>query len=310
MAWVGARAFDTVGVTSFQALLAPLLVDSYDLEGRVFEEGIPDEMLEGVEELGSRRDRRAPGPDAKVLGVSEAVRPAPRTSRAGRRRCGERALRSRRSRLCATLEALPAGALSRRSRRLRAAARVRSRETGTTQDAKYVTANVNLWPRPLVIVMGKDVFDSLTAEQQALLRDAAAAAIPEALAASRAEDDEAAPELCRRGMTFAIASESELAELRSALEPVYAELTADPETKSDDRRDHRPQDGGRSLGRSACLHLHRAPGHGVADPGRHLRDDAGEGRLAADDERRLAEGRSLRGGGGCPWRLQDDLRCR
>jgi TRAP-type C4-dicarboxylate transport system substrate-binding protein len=41
MAWIGARAFDTVGVTSFQALVAPLLIDSYDLEGKVFEQGIP-----------------------------------------------------------------------------------------------------------------------------------------------------------------------------------------------------------------------------------------------------------------------------
>ena len=39
MAWVGARAFDTVGVTSFQALVAPLLIDSYDLEAKVFNEG-------------------------------------------------------------------------------------------------------------------------------------------------------------------------------------------------------------------------------------------------------------------------------
>jgi TRAP-type C4-dicarboxylate transport system substrate-binding protein len=37
MAWVGARAFDTVGVSSFQALVAPLLIDSYELEAEVFE---------------------------------------------------------------------------------------------------------------------------------------------------------------------------------------------------------------------------------------------------------------------------------
>src|SRR5215204_4528635 len=47
MAWVGSRVFDTVGVTSFQALVAPLLVDSYDLERTVFEDGIPEQMLEG-----------------------------------------------------------------------------------------------------------------------------------------------------------------------------------------------------------------------------------------------------------------------
>ena len=71
MGWVGSRVFDTVGVTSFQALVAPLLIDSYDLQGKVFEQGIPERMLEGVSELGSRRDRRAPGPMRKVLGVSK-----------------------------------------------------------------------------------------------------------------------------------------------------------------------------------------------------------------------------------------------
>ena len=70
MAWVGARAFDTVEVKSFQALLAPLLVDSYDLEARVFEEGIPNEMLEAVEELDLVGIGVLPGPMRKVLGVS------------------------------------------------------------------------------------------------------------------------------------------------------------------------------------------------------------------------------------------------
>jgi hypothetical protein len=103
---------------------------------------------------------------------------------------------------------------------------------GYDAQAKYVTANVNLWPRPLVIAMAKEAFDSLTSEQQSILRDAAKAAVPESLAASRAEDDEAAPLLCRKGMTFAVASRDDLADLRAALEPVYAELTSDPETKS------------------------------------------------------------------------------
>ena len=80
--------------------------------------------------------------------------------------------------------------------------------------------------------MGKDAFESLTPEQQSALREAADAAIPEALAASRAEDEDAVPMLCQRGMTFAVASEADLAELRAALEPVYADLKTDPETKS------------------------------------------------------------------------------
>jgi hypothetical protein len=84
----------------------------------------------------------------------------------------------------------------------------------------------------LVIFAGKEAFESLTPKQQAVLREAATAAVPGALAAARAEDDYAALQLCRRGLTFTHASESELAELRTALEPLYTELRADAETRS------------------------------------------------------------------------------
>ena len=38
------------------------------------------------------------------------------------------------------------------------------------------------------------------------------------------------PALCREGMTLAVASDDELADLRAALEPVYDELATDPTT--------------------------------------------------------------------------------
>jgi TRAP-type C4-dicarboxylate transport system substrate-binding protein len=231
MAWVGARVFDRLDVTSFQALLAPLLVDSYDLEGRVFESGIPTSMLEGVEELGVVGIGILPGQMRKLLGVSHPfLQPSDFEGQVIGGAKNELSVRTFQA-LGATLEALPAGGslegLDATEQHLGAIWGNRY-----NKDAKYVGANVNLWPRPLVILAGKEVFASLTPKQQAVLREAATAAVPEALAAARAEDEEARSELCRRDMTFAVASESELAELRRALEPVYAELSADPEAKS------------------------------------------------------------------------------
>ena len=52
LGWVGTRVFDTLGVKSFQALTAPMLVDSYALENAVIESGITEEMMEGLDELG------------------------------------------------------------------------------------------------------------------------------------------------------------------------------------------------------------------------------------------------------------------
>ena len=231
MAWVGARVFDRVGVRSFQALLAPLLVDSYELEERVFESEIPATMLDGVEGLGIVGVGVLPGPIRRLLGVSHPfLQPSDFEGQVIGGAKNELSVRTFQA-LGATLEALPAGGslegLDATEQHLGAIWGNRYNE-----DAKYVGANVNLWPRPLVIFMGKEAFKSLTEKQQAVLREAATAAVPEALAEARAEDEEARSELCRRGMTFAAASESDLAELRSALEPVYAELAADPETKS------------------------------------------------------------------------------
>jgi TRAP-type C4-dicarboxylate transport system substrate-binding protein len=232
MAWVGARAFDTVGVTSFQALVAPLLIDSYDLQARVFEQGIPERMLEGVGELDLVGIGVLPGPMRKVLGVSQSfTRPGDFAGQVVGIQDSAVAQRTLKT-LGATPRPVPAQA---RLDGLDAYEQQLDSIAGNQYDrgAKYVTANVNLWPRPLVIVMDKEAFASLTPEQQSAVREAGDAAIPEALAASRAEDEEAASVLCRRGMTFAAASGSELAELRRALEPVYAELAADPEIKSD-----------------------------------------------------------------------------
>jgi TRAP-type C4-dicarboxylate transport system substrate-binding protein len=231
MAWVGARAFDTVGIKSFQSLLAPLLIDSYDLEAKVFEEGIPDDMLEVVAELDLVGIGVLPGPMRKVLGVS---RPFVEVADFYEQVIGiqdSAVAKQTLGAIGAVTKAVPAkaplGGLDGYEQQLASIA-------GNSYDAsaKYVTSNLNLWPRPLVIVMGNDAYESLTEAQRSVLRDAAEAAIPKALEASRAEDEEAVAMLCKRGMSFATASASNLAKLRAAFEPVYSQLTSDPDTRS------------------------------------------------------------------------------
>src|SRR5262245_7205118 len=51
-AWVGSRAFDGVGVTSFDALIAPLLIDSYELEEAVLTSPLASAMLADLRPLG------------------------------------------------------------------------------------------------------------------------------------------------------------------------------------------------------------------------------------------------------------------
>lgn len=228
LAWVGARALDRVGVTSFQALLAPLLVDSYDLQEKVFEEGIPRQMLEGLKTADLVGIGVLPGPMRKVLGVSGPLR-RPGDFR-GRviglqdSALSDATLQS----LGATPEPVPSGAdldgLDGYEQQL---ASILGNNYGAAADS--VTSNINLWPRPLVIVAGAKVFASLTGEQQTALRDAVDVAIPDALEASRAEDDEAVAALCQQDVSLATASDNDLGHLRTALDPVYADLEADPQ---------------------------------------------------------------------------------
>ena len=231
MAWVGARAFDTVGVTSFQALVAPLLVDSYDLEAKVFEAGIPDKMLKSVDEMDLVGIGVLPGPMRKVLGVSQPfASPADFVGNVVGIQDSAVAKQTFDA-LGATPKPVPAQA---QLDGLDASEQQLSSIAGNSYDAtaKYVTSNVNLWPRPLVIVMGNDAYDSLPDEQRSALRDAAESAIPKALDASRAEDEGAVAVLCARGLTFGTASDADVAQLQAAFEPVYTDLESDPETKS------------------------------------------------------------------------------
>ena len=52
LGWVGTSVFDTVGVTEFEALTAPMLIDSYPLQQAVLASDIPARMLDGLDEIG------------------------------------------------------------------------------------------------------------------------------------------------------------------------------------------------------------------------------------------------------------------
>src|SRR5262245_49432979 len=70
---VGVRVWDTIGVDSFRALLAPLLVDSYELERRVIESDEGKRMLDGVERAGVVGIALLAGPLRRPLGLSRPL---------------------------------------------------------------------------------------------------------------------------------------------------------------------------------------------------------------------------------------------
>ena len=231
MAWVGARAFDAVGVNSFQALVAPFVIDSYDLQDRVFEEGIPQRMLQGLDAIGLTGIGVLPGPMRKLMGVSHPFTAPSDFDGAvvgtSGGRLAERTLRA----LGATPTMVPARAsldgLDGLDYQLSAIY-----GNHYVQQGGHVTANVDLWPRPPVFIINTDRFTGLTDEQQEILTAAAAAAIVPASAATRQEETHAASGLCGTEMSVVHASDSEQAALRNAVEPIFAELAAELETKA------------------------------------------------------------------------------
>lgn len=223
MGWVGARAFDSVGVTDFQPLLAPFLIDSLDLEGRVFEAGIPQEMLAGAERAGVVAVAVLPGPMRKMLGVAkpftkpsdfagtvvgiQASRVADWTFRA----------------LGATAKEVPPEA------KLSGVDGYEQQQLNLMQyelSASAVTGNLNFWPRPLVVIMNRDAYARLSDTQRSALTNASRAAVSTALEAARNEDADGAQRICTSPLPIVAASAPSLAALRKAVQPVYDKIAA------------------------------------------------------------------------------------
>ena len=229
LAWVGARAFDRVGVTSFQPLLAPLLVDSHDLQAAVFEAGIPAEMIATLDDIDLAGIGVLPGPMRKMLGVSHPL-VAPADFEGAVVGMQDSALTEQTMiALGSNPQNLPSGAdiseVDAYEQQLDSIA-----GNDYWRVAGFVTANLNLWPRPLVLFMNGEAFEALAGEHQAALRDAAAASVDDALAAARAEDADSVEYLCDKGMSLTIASDENLAALREAIQPVYDQIATDPTT--------------------------------------------------------------------------------
>ena len=174
LAKVNARAYDTVGVTSFQALLAPFLIDNHTLERRVLESDLMGEMLTGTNKLGLVGLAVLPAQLRKPLGVSRPLVTVEdyRGARIGVRE-GEIAK--------ATFTALGATPVptipGRPFNGLDGVELHFGAIKGNEQQAKAVTSNVTFWPRPMTLVINRKTFESLTPTQQQALQTAGSAVL-------------------------------------------------------------------------------------------------------------------------------------
>src|SRR5215217_8325442 len=235
LGWAGARVFDTMGVTSFQALQAPMLIDNYALEQAVAASDLPGQMLQGLDKVGVRglgvlADglRKPIAVKHPLLGVQDwrgitfGTLKSAGQAQAIRSLGGTPMEISRRARN----EALLDGRLQGLEMDLFVYEHV-----ALAQPAPYVTANVTLWPQLDVLFANPNRLARLTEQQRGWLQQAAQDATGR-VAALADRDAQSLKNACRSGARFANASPADLAALRGAFASVYASLERDPQTKA------------------------------------------------------------------------------
>jgi TRAP-type C4-dicarboxylate transport system substrate-binding protein len=231
LAKVAARAYDTVGVTSFQALLAPLLIDNPTLEQRVLESDLAGQLLAGTGKLDLVGLAVLPTRLRKPLGLSRPLVAVEdyRGARIGVRE-GEVAKATFTALGANPVEYVPGGPLVGLDGIEADLGVIKGNEYD--QQAKAVTANVTLWPKPVTVVINQKVFQSLTASQQDALRGVGPAVVSRQLAFLRGLTEEDRGILCRRGLRFVRASDRDLSGLRRAVQPVYDRIARNAQTRT------------------------------------------------------------------------------
>ena len=234
LGWAGSRVFDTMGIESFRALTAPMLIDSYAIQHAVIESGMTEQMLNELEGLGVIGLGVLPDGLRKPIGVARPLLGPPdwQGITFGTLTSNGQAEAIR------ALGATPVAITGIYRDEAAAAGTIQGFELSLTlynptlrHLAPYVTTNVTLWPLVDVLFANPQRLETLTADQRRWLQQAADDAAGRA-GTFGAIDAHVIEDACATGVHFADASDSDLAALRDAFAPVYAQLERDPSTRA------------------------------------------------------------------------------
>jgi TRAP-type C4-dicarboxylate transport system substrate-binding protein len=229
LGWVGARAWDTLGVRSFQALQAPFLIDSYPLLDAVIKSPMATQMLAGLNQagftgLGLYPDQlrhlvgfRKPLASLRDLRGARIRVPSSRASDALFRALGAVPVHLAGS---AFSQAITSGTVD----GVDASAGI-----AATAGGRFLTGNITLYPRTSTLFASAGRFAKLTPSQQQVLRSAARRTFTFALVTP---PEPGGPALfCSSGGKVVTATEPAVDAIERAADPVYAYLEQDPQTK-------------------------------------------------------------------------------
>jgi TRAP-type C4-dicarboxylate transport system substrate-binding protein len=229
-----ARAWHTAGISSFDALIAPFVLDSMAAQKAVLESTVVDDMLRGMRDPGLTGLGILPGPLRRPIGVThqlvaasdyrgEAIgvnledEVADRTFEA----LGVRAV-------VPMARAAPIDGMDGLEQQLDSVA-----SNQYDQLATSATVNVTFWPRPLVVFGGAKAMSALSADQVRVLQEAAQAAVEPNARLNVAGEIEGTAQLCRRGkLQLVSATPDDVDGLRAATAPVLTWLRRDAFTRA------------------------------------------------------------------------------
>lgn len=238
--WVGSRVFDTIGVSSFEALSAPMLIDSYPLENAVLKSALPDRMLPSLRRIGVTGvailgdGLRLPiGVDHPLLAPADWRGVAFGTYRSGVQEHTIGALAASPVVAFGLLRArdLNRGVIQGFELDVRRYVRL-----GLVREAPYVTANVALWPQFDVVFANPGRLGSLTDQQRGWLEQAARGAAERSVGMVRRNASTFITKACSVGARFEYATAADLAAMRKVASVVDQAIERNPQTDAFVRR--------------------------------------------------------------------------
>ena len=230
LALVPPRAFDTVGVTGFEALQAPMLIDSPELAGAVATSDLAGDLLDSLGEYG-------------VVGLGLAYEGL-------RRPLALNGALTRVSDFESLLIRVPSSNLSDRIMRAlkaipdRGASHVNATtgdpyplvETELTlaptnfPDGGTVTSNMVFFPKYDALIVNADTFESLADDQADAMRRAAADTVTRSVQTVE-DEQELASTFCADGGHLVEAPADQIDAMRAAVQPVLDDLRTDTSTR-------------------------------------------------------------------------------
>jgi TRAP-type C4-dicarboxylate transport system substrate-binding protein len=229
MATISSAIWDTADINAFQALQAPFLITNYPLDEAVLTGPIGQAMIDQANEEAGDLVVLAihEGGLRKPFGIKPLASPADfrgTTIRAPQSKVLSEGLAA----LGANVEPLPLPEV------------YQALQNGTVDGveanlpliytskwyevAKYVTGNINFWPFPTVLAINKAKYDSLSAEQQAALTDAAGTIAADSIKIFTTPGSTVAQDLVNCGVEYVTATDADLAAFAKASQTAVGKL--------------------------------------------------------------------------------------